>query len=295
MTRRITVVSGKGGTGKTSIAASFAVLAGETGKTVLADCDVDAANLALLLETETVEERPFYSSLTAIIDADACTGCGVCMELCRFGAIERREDGKYAVKPLFCEGCGVCADNCPAGAIRLLPNESGMLLASRTPHGMLYHAKLGVSHSNSGKLVTEVLKEAEHRAEEEKADLIVADGPPGIGCPVIAALSGTDTAVMVTEPTVSGLHDLERVHKLARSFGAKTGVVVNKADLNPETAVAMRRWCEREGAVFLGELPFDKKFVKAVLAGKTIVEFDEDGLGARVALIWDRVSRLSAP
>ncbi|HSA32473.1 MAG TPA: ATP-binding protein [bacterium] len=271
--KELVVISGKGGTGKTSIAAALALLA---EKPVVADCDVDAADLHLLLAPEVKERHEFISGHEAVIRAADCTGCGKCAELCRFDAIEKSvvADGRtvYAVDPIACEGCGVCVRFCPAHAIDLPDSRCGEWMVSDTRVGPMVHARLAAAAENSGKLVSLVRKEARRIAEEQGADLLIVDGPPGIGCPVIASLTGASWVLVVTEPTVSGEHDMIRVLELARHFGIPAAVCVNKYDINLGTAVRIESAARDRGAFITGRIPYDPAVTVAQLKGKSVVE-----------------------
>ncbi|MDF2956460.1 MAG: MinD superfamily P-loop ATPase [Candidatus Alkanophagales archaeon MCA70_species_1] len=262
--RQLAVVSGKGGTGKTSIVAVFAALA---ERKVLADCDVDAPDLHLILKPEVLRREEFRGAKVAVVDGEKCTACGRCEEFCRFDAIEKGE-----VDEILCEGCGVCVVVCPEKAITLQEKVSGYVFLSRTKYGFLSHAVLNAAEENSGKLVTVVRQNALSVAEREACRLILIDGPPGIGCPVISTLSGVDAALIVTEPTVSGLHDLERVLRLARHFNVRPFVCINRYDLNAEMAVEMERFCEAEGVEVVGRVPYDVAVMRALAMGKPVVE-----------------------
>jgi len=224
--KEVVVLSGKGGTGKTSLVGSFAAIAQSK---VLADCDVDAADLHLLLNPEQKEENEFWSGQVAVIDGEKCTECGLCQELCYFHAIS-----DFKVDPVSCEGCGFCYHACPDKAITMTECLSGHWFVSQTRYGPLVHARLGIAEENSGKLVAVVRQNARSIAERENHEYIITDGPPGIGCPVISSLSGTDLALLVTEPTLSGIHDLERVLGVCRHFGVPALVCVNKYDINED-------------------------------------------------------------
>ncbi|MCU0577817.1 MAG: ATP-binding protein, partial [Desulfobacterota bacterium] len=253
--RELVVISGKGGTGKTSLAASLASLAGNP---VIADCDVDAADLHLLLRPQEIERHEFISGREAVIRATDCTGCGICQGLCRFGAISLRQDGEdagtYHVDPVSCEGCGVCVHFCPEKAIDFPERSCGHWMISQTRCGPMVHARLGIAAENSGKLVSMVRKEARRIAEEQGRSMIIVDGPPGIGCPVIASLGGASMVLIVTEPTVSGEHDLERVLALAKHFEVPVMVCVNKWDLNPSMTERIEEQARKAGARLAGRI-----------------------------------------
>jgi len=261
--KELTVISGKGGTGKTSIAASFAVLAGNH---VLADCDVDAANLHLLLAPEIESRQNFWGMPRAEIVTEKCTDCGLCRELCRFGAIKGGQ-----VDMLACEGCLVCYHACPAGAIRQVENLAGVWYISRTRYGPFVHARLGIAQDNSGKLVAEVRRQARKLAEKEGKSLIITDGPPGIGCPVISALGGTDLALVVVEPTLSSLHDLGRVLQLTEHFGVKTVVCINKWDLDRKISRQVENACRDAGVPVIGRIGYDPAVTVAAREGKPVI------------------------
>lgn len=267
--RELVIISGKGGTGKTSLTAAFAALAENS---VLCDADVDAADLHLLMEPEVRQRSDFMGGSKAHINPGLCTGCGTCPSLCRFDAISER----LTVDPIRCEGCGVCVDFCPAAAIEFPVQRCGEWYISDTRFGAMVHARLGIAEENSGKLVSLVRKQARQLAEERGFDLILTDGPPGIGCPVIAAIGGATAVAIVVEPTVSGLHDMERVLDLAAHFRVPGMVCVNKFDLNLEMTEAIERLATERNVALLGRLPFDPVFTRAMVAGKTLLEFGEE-------------------
>ncbi len=251
--KEIVVISGKGGTGKTSITASFSCLGGSD--IVTADCDVDAADMHLLMKPDFKYEEDFYSGKTAVIDQDKCSICMSCHDVCRFEAVDAIE-GKLSVNELNCEGCGYCAVICPASAIKMEEQNVGKCYISGIKtEGQMVHAKLKAGAENSGKLVAKVKNEARRIAEETGKDLIIVDGSPGIGCPVVSSLSGADFTVLVTEPTVSGLHDLKRVYSLVRKFGIKTGCIINKYDLNTDKADEIKAFLSSENICHLADLP----------------------------------------
>jgi MinD superfamily P-loop ATPase len=267
--RELVIISGKGGTGKTSLTAAFAALAENS---VLCDADVDAADLHLLMQPEVRQRSDFMGGSKASINPGLCTGCGTCRTLCRFDAISER----LTVDPIRCEGCGVCVDFCPAAAIEFPVQRCGEWYISDTRFGAMVHARLGIAEENSGKLVSLVRKQARQLAEERGFDLILTDGPPGIGCPVIAAIGGATALVIVVEPTVSGLHDMERVLDLAAHFRVPGMVCVNKFDLNIEMTEAIEHLASERNVTLLGRIPFDPVFTHSMVAGKTLLEFGDD-------------------
>jgi len=288
--RELVVISGKGGTGKTSVVASFIALAGGT---VAVDCDVDAADLHLVLDPTVRARWPFSGGDEARIDPSACTGCGLCLEPCRFDAIRLKPIGAEQVceiDAVSCEGCGVCVDVCPEGAIEMVPSANGEWFVSDTRHGVLVHARLGIAQENSGKLVFLVRREGRAVAGLEQADLLIADGSPGIGCPVIASITGARMALVVTEPTLSGLHDMRRVAELTRHFGVATSVCINKADINSELADRLEREARELGLAVLGRIPFDPAVTHAQVRGRSVVEYGDSPAAREIRLIWERVS-----
>jgi MinD superfamily P-loop ATPase len=282
--REITVISGKGGTGKTSLAASFAVLAKDA---VLADCDVDAADLHLLLSPEIRQEHNFQSGRLARIVPERCTGCGLCLKNCRFGAVSEVAGG-YSVSPESCEGCGVCVRACPAGAVDFPERDCGRWMISDTRCGPMVHARLVAAAENSGKLVSIVRGQARMLAQKTGRRLILTDGPPGIGCPVIASLTGASLAVVVTEPTVSGEHDLMRVLSLAGHFKVPAAVCVNKWDLNPEMAGRIEKRAGDTGARMAGRIRYDPGVTRAQIEARTVVEADTPSAGD-IRAVWKAI------
>ncbi len=288
--KEIVVISGKGGTGKTSITASFSVLGG--GDLIVADCDVDAADMHLLLEPDFGKDEDFYSGELAEIDQAGCTQCGMCADVCRFDAIPVI-DGKYVVDPLSCEGCGYCARVCPVKVITNHVQRVGNLYTSNIKTGTkMVHAKLGIGNENSGKLVAQVKNEAKALAEKDGKEIILVDGSPGVGCPVVSSLSGATFVVLVTEPTVSGLHDLKRVYELVKKFKIKSGCIINKADINPDQSEKIMKFLEDEGIDLVAKIPYDENFTKAMTLGKTIVEHD-DQLGGLLKNAWSKIMELA--
>ena len=290
MTKEIVVISGKGGTGKTSLAASFATLARQP---VIADCDVDAADLHLVLAPRVIERHEFWSGHEAVIRSADCTRCGACLEDCRFGAIktDRQANGEitFSVDLMSCEGCGVCVRFCPAHAIDFRERRCGEWMVSDTRCGPMVHARLGIAAENSGKLVSTVRRAARRIADENGHPLVIVDGPPGIGCPVIASITGADAVLVVTEPTRSGEHDLRRVLELARHFRIPSWVCVNKYDINPELTVRIEDEARRVGTEVAGRIPWDPSVTRAQLAGTSVVEYG-DGIAANcIKTIWEKL------
>lgn len=282
--KQLTVLSGKGGTGKTTITAAFAVLAKNA---VVADCDVDAPDLHMLLHPQVMETQEFRGSKVAVIDKTKCTNCGLCKENCRFDAIT----GDLQVEAIACEGCGVCAHVCPADAITLAERVSGSSYISKTPYGFMAHALLHPGESNSGKLVTLVRQNAKMLAEKENRDLIIIDGSPGIGCPVIASVTGVDAALVVTEPTLSGIHDLERVVQLLNHFKVTPFVCVNMYDVNTDNTNKILVFCEENKIDVVGNIPFNPEVTKAMVNGKTIIEnFPTSNVAEEITNMWKKLS-----
>jgi len=274
--KQLVILSGKGGTGKTTVTAALAHLAAQDRRIVLADADVDAANLGLVLAPVTEETHDFTGGRIAVVDTERCIACGRCAEVCRFDAVRvrARPGNAYAVDPIACEGCAACVYECPANAIAMQPQRAGQWFVAKTRYGPLYHAHLFAGQENSGKLVTLVKQMARLRARgrgfDDEADLLLVDGPPGIGCPVIAALSGADMALIVTEPTVSGAHDLERALGLAAHFNIPAAVLLNKADLSPAQAEAIVTYCAARDVPLVGSLPYDPAVTEAMVRGEPV-------------------------
>jgi MinD superfamily P-loop ATPase len=276
-------VSGKGGTGKTTLTASFAVLGHNI---MLADCDVDAPDLHMLLHPQTMKTQEFKGSKLAVIDRTKCTKCGLCQTSCRFDAI----DESLQVNPVSCEGCGVCVIVCPAEAIGLRERISGYAFISETKHGMMSHARLTPGEASSGKLVTLVRRNAREVAEAENCDLILIDGPPGIGCPVIASVTGVDMGLIVTEPTMSGFHDLDRAFQLLNHFSILPLICVNKYDINRKNTERIVKFCEKNEVEVAGKILYDPIVTEAMVAGKTIVEHSPENIVSQeIETTWKRV------
>ncbi len=288
MIRELVVVSGKGGTGKTSITAAFAGLAGNS---VLGDADVDAADLHLLMAPDVQKRTDFMGGCKAIIRAEVCTACGKCRELCRFAAIS--ED--FVVDEISCEGCGVCVDLCPEQAIDFPVQKCGEWFLSATRFGPMVHARLGIAQENSGKLVSLVRRETRKMAEEKGFNLILTDGPPGIGCPVIAAIGGATALAIVVEPTVSGLHDMQRVADLAAHFRVPGLVCINKFDLNRQMSGRIEEYTAARKMRLVGHIPFDQVFTRAMIAGQSVLEYDPDSPAAQaITKVWQEILRSPA-
>jgi MinD superfamily P-loop ATPase len=290
--KELVVISGKGGTGKTSIVAAFAALAKNA---VLADCDVDAADLHLVLEPKVKQTRDFSGGKQAFIVAEKCTGCGICRDMCRFGAINSNGEGNnlvdriFTVDPVSCEGCKVCVAFCPVDAIEFNDHINGQWFVSDTRFGPMVHAKLGIAEENSGKLVTLIRKEAKKIAQEQKKDMLIVDGSPGIGCPVIASITATDLVLVVTEPTLSGKHDLDRVSELTSSFGIKTLVCVNKADVNPQITEQISKDAQKRGLKVIGKIAYDEAFTRAQIIKASVVEYTSGAITEQIKTMWRQV------
>lgn len=284
--KELVVISGKGGTGKTSVVASFAALAQSA---VMADCDVDAADLHLILKPDIFSSNDFSGGSTAQILSEGCTGCGTCLELCRFDAINVNK-GVYRVDPIACEGCGICSHFCPEKAIEFGPAINGQWFLSETRHGPMAHAKLGIAQENSGKLVTLVRAQAKKLAQERGHELIIIDGSPGIGCPVIASLTGADLVLAVTEPTMSGRHDLQRVIDLAKHFGVTLIVCINKWDLNEDMTRLIEQDANQQGVTVAGRIRYDRAVTEAQIGGLALVEYVSTGAAQDMKLLWGNIA-----
>ena len=286
MIKEIVVISGKGGTGKTSFTASFALLAKDNA--IIADCDVDAADMHILLQPDFSSREDFYSGYTATINQDKCIQCGKCYKICRFDAVSTQQN-TFTINDMDCEGCGYCARACPENAITLTDALAGELFVSKTRfNNTMVHAALTIAADNSGKLVTRVKKEAHDLAVKNNKELILIDGTPGIGCPVTASLTGADFAVMVTEPTLSGIHDMERVHHLCKQMHIKTGIIINKADLNQQITKKIKHYCKEHDITFISEFDYDEDFTAAMTNKKTIIE-EKETTKEQVGAAWDMI------
>lgn len=295
--RQIVVLSGKGGTGKTSLTAAFAHLASPL---VLADCDVDAADLWLVVAPgagdggagHATRREAFDCGYVVSMDPELCIGCGACLAYCRFGAVamvSSSDEARPRFDPLACEGCGVCVDACPVGALSLKVRRAGEMFVSDSRFGPMVHAALSPGQPNSGKLVSLVRARSAEIARRGGRELVLVDGPPGVGCPVIAAMAGVDVAVIVTEPTISAVHDMERALGLCRHFSVFPAVVVNKADINEQISAGLTDYCRREAIPLLGRIDFDERFLRAVLAGKAVTEMGDSPPARQVRRVWQRL------
>ena len=282
--KKLTVISGKGGTGKTTLVGAFASLS--AGQAVLVDGDVDAANLSLITGAEPVGKHEFYASKKAVIDPELCSECGLCFELCRFDAINEN----IRVDSIKCEGCAFCAYACPEQAIDMQQKLSGHWYVSDTDYGPLVHARLGIAEENSGKLVTTVRNRGEELAKNADKKHLLIDGPPGIGCPVIASLAGVDVALIVAEPSVSGIHDLERVVAVCRHFGVPAMVCINRFDLGESQSRQIEKYCTEENIPLVGKIPFDRNFVEAIVEGKPANEILKGSSLRGVINVWRNIS-----
>ena len=287
--KELVVISGKGGTGKTSLVASFAALAKAK---VLADCDVDAADLHLVLEPRILHREDFCGGKLARILPDRCTSCGRCQEVCRFDAVVRKAGSTGAedffIDPVACEGCGVCVWNCPEEAISFEEAINGEWFVSETRYGPMVHARLGIAEENSGKLVSLVRNQAKQIANAKNLDLLIVDGSPGIGCPVIASITGADLVLVVTEPTLSGKHDMERVAELTRHFGTKTVVCINKWDLHAEIAREIEGEAKQLGLRVVGNVRYDNAITKAQIMRTSVVEYTGGAVTEDIEALWKR-------
>lgn len=281
--RQITVISGKGGTGKTTLMGSFAAIAENK---VIADCDVDAPDLHLLLHPELLKKEEFKGVKIAAMDKTLCSECGTCEETCRFNAITSIGGSGYAVNPARCEGCGACVFTCPQEALALEERVSGHACISKTDYGPMVHAQLNIAEEASGKLVTVVRNNAQRVAAEESCEFILIDGSPGIGCPVIASLTGVDIALIVTEPTMSGLHDLARILNVTRHFGIASAVCINKYDINEDNSARITEFCRQRGIAVVGNIPYDPVVTEAMVAGKPVVEFSSGLVSNAIKDVW---------
>ncbi len=290
--KQLVILSGKGGTGKTTFAAALAHLASQETSIVVADADVDAANLELLLRPTVREENRFMGGQLAVIDDQVCSLCGGCVDTCRFGAILEHE-GLYTVDRLACEGCAACMYQCPVDAIHMEEQRAGTWFRSDTEYGPFYHAELFAGQENSGKLVSVVRQQARLRALESGAQLVLIDGPPGIGCPVIAACTGVDLALHVVEPTISGTHDLKRILATTDHFKVPSVVALNKADLNPARAEEIAEFCSARGIEIIGRVPYDSVMTEAMVQGEPVTRYTHGPVAGALTEMWARLRQLT--
>ena len=289
--KEIVVISGKGGTGKTSIVASFAALAKNA---VLADCDVDAADLHLILKPDIKQTHDFSGGKKATIITEKCIGCGKCEQICNFdapkfdGPANSTAERTYTIEPFSCEGCGVCVQFCPVDAIEFKDAINGQWFVSETRFGTMVHAKLGIAEENSGKLVSLIRKQAKDIATKQNKEMIIVDGSPGIGCPVIASISGADLVLIVTEPTISGKHDLDRVVELTQHFKIPAAICINKYDINTKITKQIEKRADEISLKIAGKIAYDTSVTKAQIAAKSIVEYSQNGVKEQVTSVWEK-------
>ena len=290
--KQLVILSGKGGTGKTSVTAAFAHLASLTDspiKAVLADADVDAANLELVMDPQVLARQDFWGGKVAEINPDICSGCGICERVCRFDAIHPK-DYVYEVDPIACDGCAACVYQCPEDAINMQEQLAGEWFHSKSLYGPLFHAALIPAQENSGKLVTLVKQNARLLAMDEAYDMVLVDGPPGIGCPVISAASGADLALIVAEPTAAGVHDMRRVLQTTDHFGVQALVSINKADIYPQGAAEIEAFCREENIPMIGQIPFDLTVTEAMVQGQTVLAYAPEAPASQaIREIWSKV------
>ncbi|MBU7031998.1 MAG: P-loop NTPase [Theionarchaea archaeon] len=284
--KELTIISGKGGTGKTTITAALADLSKGEKNIVLADCDVDASNLPLLLNPQVQNSEEFKGSKVAQKDLNLCTACGRCLEVCRYGAVTSTFD----IIPIHCEGCGTCTLVCPEDAITLREQITGTVYISQTRLGPLVHAELNMGEEASGKLVTRVREIALEMAEKRGCDLVFIDGSPGIGCPVIASIVGTSLVLIVTEPTLSGIYDLNRIHQVVTHFNLPCCVLINKFDINIENASRIEQWSKKMGIPLVGRLPYDTTVTQSLISGKTLIEYGF--MEGELEKIWQNIEKM---
>ncbi|HNR40764.1 MAG TPA: ATP-binding protein [Bacteroidales bacterium] len=282
----IAIISGKGGTGKSSLSAAFATAGNEI---VLADCDVDAANLYLIFNPVNEDEQVYIAGHKAIIDYDLCSGCRYCVDFCRFDAIGVAND-KVVIDEISCDGCFLCSRICPENAISMIPNDKSRMFSGSFRKGKMVYGRLAPGEENSGKLVNMVREKARMISSENNLDIILLDGPAGIGCPVISTITGVDRVILVTEPTVSGLSDMQRAVDVVLKFGRKPSVIVNKADINEQMTGKIIEWCHENNIGIAGILPFEKKIAEAMIRGLSIIEYEpECSVSIEIRKIWNNI------
>ncbi|HUX58220.1 MAG TPA: ATP-binding protein [Bacteroidales bacterium] len=284
----IAIISGKGGTGKSSISAAFATMNGEV---VLADCDVDAANLFLLFNPSHEEEEVYIGAQTAVIDYNQCTNCQLCINYCRFDAISLKND-IVTISEVSCDGCFLCSHICPENAINMIPSDKSRMYSGSFRKGKMVYGRLAPGEENSGKLVTMVRDKAKKLSVENEIDMVILDGPPGIGCAVISTITGVEKVVIVTEPTISGLHDMQRTMGIVQKFKLQAYVIINKCDLNPSMSKQIEEWCNENGITTTWQLAFDKQMVEAMVHGKSILEYNSNlDISKKLGEIWKIISK----
>jgi MinD superfamily P-loop ATPase len=283
---QIAVISGKGGTGKSCVSAAFSTL---NGQVVVADCDVDAANLYLLFNPTHEEEIVYIAGHKAVINYDLCTSCGICENYCRFDAISVI-NCRVVISEISCDGCFLCSHICPANAIKMIQNDKSRMYTGSFRNGKMVYGRLAPGEENSGKLVNMVREKAKKTADENDLETIILDGPPGIGCPVISTITGVDKVVIVTEPTISGLHDMQRTVEMVKKFNLPSFVIINKCDLNSSMSEQIEEWCRQNKITVAGQLPFNKQMVEAMVRGKSITEFNpENEISKKIKIIWNQI------
>lgn len=288
--KQLVVLSGKGGSGKTTVCASLAHLASQNHPVALVDADVDAANLALLLSVSGQQKKPYFGGSLAQIIQERCTDCGICMQVCRFSAVKNQDNRMYSIDPINCEGCAACFYQCPSHAIEMVEQQSGTWHRAETQFGVFFDAHLYPGQENSGRLVTHIVQQARDEANMQELPLVFVDGPPGIGCPVIAACTNANIALLVAEPTITGLHDLKRIYATVKHFGITAFAIINKADINSDFVQRIKSFCVNNNIELLAELPFDEIVVKAMLAGKTLIDFTPRSLiSQQLRFAWDKL------
>ena len=286
----IVILSGKGGTGKTSLSAAFATI---SNKTVVADCDVDAANLHIILNPENYLQQNFITGYTAAIEYTTCTNCGLCIDYCRFDAISFQK-GKVTISEISCDGCKLCSRVCPSHSIQMIPSDKSRWYIGNYKNGKMVHARLSPGEENSGKLVNVVRENARKTAQETGWETIIIDGPPGTGCPVISSVTGTNTAIIVTEPTNSGFHDMKRVLEITANFQVKSYVVINKYDLNESISGRIESWCAENNIPVVGKIPFDEQIVEAMINCQSITEWKpESEVSKEIIRIWKQINQMN--
>jgi MinD superfamily P-loop ATPase len=288
--KEITILSGKGGTGKTSITAALASVAENA---VFCDNDVDAADLHLIFQPEIHEKHKFSGGWKANINTSHCTNCGICIQNCRFNAIHYNKSGDLVINPYQCEGCRLCERICPVNAIKSIQNSNNSWFVSDSRFGKLVHAQMGPGEENSGKLVTQIKKKARELAKENQMEYLINDGPPGIGCATISSLSGTNAVLLVIEPTKSGLHDVQRLVALIETFHIETNALINKYDINPEVVITIEEYLQFKNIQLLAKISFDKEMVEAMTIGKTIVEYNSASMiTGQIQQVWNSIKKI---